>query len=78
MKTAVDRLRQLEDIEAIKRLKAQYAAACDDNYDADAIANLFVENALWDGGNFGKAEGREKIRAFFATHPKSFRSPSIM
>jgi uncharacterized protein (TIGR02246 family) len=72
MKTAVDRLRQLEDIEAIKRLKAQYAAACDDNYDADAIANLFAENALWDGGNFGKAEGREKIRAFFRHAPKVF------
>jgi ketosteroid isomerase-like protein len=72
MKTAIDRLQQLEDIEAITRLKAQYAAACDNNYDADAIAALFAENALWDGGNFGKAEGREKIRAFFRHAPKTF------
>jgi ketosteroid isomerase-like protein len=55
----------LADIEEIKRLKARYAAACDDNYDADAIAALFTENAVWDGGKLGRADGREAIRRFF-------------
>ena len=32
------RVQLLEDIEAIKRLKARYAKACDDNYNAEEIA----------------------------------------
>ena len=59
------RIRALEDIEEIKRLKARYCAYCDDNYDADAIAALFTEDAVWDGGMRGKAVGREEIRSFF-------------
>jgi ketosteroid isomerase-like protein len=59
------RLRRLADIDEIKSLKACYAAACDNNYDADAIAELFTEDAIWDGGKFGRAEGREDIRRFF-------------
>jgi uncharacterized protein (TIGR02246 family) len=66
MKTIEERLRVLEDIEEIRKLKARYAAACDDNYDADAIAALFTEDALWDGGSLGKADGREAIRKFFS------------
>ena len=63
------RLRALEDVEAIKRLKARYCAYCDDNYDAENIAGLFVEDAVWDGGIRGKAEGREAIRNFFVNAP---------
>jgi ketosteroid isomerase-like protein len=59
------RLRAVEDIEAIKKLKAKYCAACDKQYDADAIAALFTEDAVWDGGNFGAHHGREAIRKFF-------------
>jgi len=72
MKTPTDRLRALEDIEAIKCLKSLYAAACDNHYDADAIADLFTEDAVWDGGSLGKAAGRERIRAFFRHAPKFF------
>ena len=72
MKELADRLRELEDIEEIKRLKARYAAACDNNYDADAIAELFAEDAQWDGGDLGKANGREKIRAFFSRASEFF------
>ena len=32
------RITRLEDIEEIKKLKARYTAACDDDYDSDAIA----------------------------------------
>ncbi len=66
------RLRLLEDIEEIKGLKARYAAACDNNYDPDTIAGLFVPDGVWDGGDLGRAEGREAIRAFFVKAPKAF------
>jgi uncharacterized protein (TIGR02246 family) len=59
------RVRVLEDVEAIKRLKHRYADACDRGYDADALAELFAEDAVWDGGLFGRYEGREAIRDFF-------------
>ena len=56
----------LTDIEEIKQLKARYAAACDDDYAPEAIAELFTENAVWDGGMMGLAETREGLRDFFA------------
>ena len=59
------RIKALEDIEEIKKLKARYCAYCDDSYDADGIAALFTEDAIWDGGMRGRAEGREGIRDFF-------------
>jgi uncharacterized protein (TIGR02246 family) len=65
MKTIEERLRVLEDIEEIRKLKTRYAAACDDDYNADAIAALFTEDATWDGGALGKAEGRTAIHKFF-------------
>ena len=64
------RLQALEDMEEIKRLKAHYCALCDDNYDADNIASLFTEDAVWDGGSFGRYEGRDEIRQFFVNAPQ--------
>ena len=61
------RIRRLEDIEALKQLKARYAAYCDDAYDADRLAPLFTEDAVWDGGTMGRYEGREAIHAFFSS-----------
>jgi uncharacterized protein (TIGR02246 family) len=72
MKTIEERLRVLEDIEEIRKLKARYAAACDDNYDADAIAALFTEDAIWDGGSLGKADGRAAIHKFFSRAAEFF------
>jgi len=59
------RVKVIEDVEEIKQLKARYCGFCDDNYDADGIAGLFTEDAVWDGGIRGRADGREEIRAFF-------------
>jgi ketosteroid isomerase-like protein len=65
MKRLERRLQALEDAEAIRNLKARYAALCDDSYDADGIAALFAEDALWESPGLGRFEGREAIRAFF-------------
>ena len=59
------RLQALEDAEAIRNLKAQYAALCDDHYDADKIAVLFAEDAVWESPGLGRFEGRDAIRDFF-------------
>ena len=53
------------DAEAIRNLKARYAALCDKQYDADGIAMLFTEDALWESPGLGRFEGREAIRGFF-------------
>ena len=74
------RIQALEDLEAIKRLKARYCAYCDDGYDANGIASLFTEDATWDGGMRGRAEGRDEIRQFFlrATQRLSFAIHMVM
>ena len=58
-------LQVLEDAEAIRNLKARYAALCDQQYDADRIATLFTDDALWDSPGLGSFAGREAIRNFF-------------
>ena len=67
-----NRVRILEDAEAIRNLKARYAAYCDDNYNPDKIAELFVEDAVWESGSLGRFEGREAIREFFQGASKIF------
>ena len=59
------RLQVLEDVEEIRNLKARYAALCDRQYDADGIATLFTQDALWESPGLGRFEGREAIRSFF-------------
>ena len=60
------RVQTLEDIEAIKKLKARYCGYCDAGYDADGLISLFTDDAVWDGGSFGRYEGRKAIYDFFA------------
>ena len=65
------RLQVLEDIEAIKKMKAEFHGLCDEGYkDLDGIMDFFVEDGVWDGESFGTYEGRAAIRAFFADAPK--------
>jgi hypothetical protein len=60
------RIQILEDLESIKRLKADYAFACDDNYDLKKLEKLFVKNAVWDGGDdYGIYEGWDSIKKFY-------------
>ena len=67
-----NRVRAVEDADAIRNLKARYAAYCDDNYNPDKIAELFVEDAVWESGSLGRFEGREAIRVFFQGASKIF------
>ncbi len=78
------RLAAVEDAEAIRNLKARYAALVDDRYArgrpreapaletlARKIAALFTEDALWDGGQaLGRCRGREAIY-------ERFRQPTL-
>ncbi len=66
------RVRALEDVNAIRNLKARYAAYCDDQYDPDGIAGLFTEDAVWDSKGLGQFVGREAIREFFRGASKIF------
>ena len=39
------RVQALEDVNAIRHLKARYTAYCDDHYNPDGLAALFTEDA---------------------------------
>lgn len=79
------RLRALEDVEAIRRLKARYGELVDSRFDetgflpadrvapiADEIAALFSADAVWDGAALGVSRGRAEIRERFLTSTLTF------
>lgn len=57
---------KLQAAEEIKRLKARYADVCDTGYDPERMRPLFTDDAVWDGGRFGRYEGFEAVHGFFA------------
>ena len=61
------RVQILEDIEAIKQLKAEYADACDDMYNPERMKGLFTKDSVWDGEKegFGLHTGIDEVCAFF-------------
>jgi hypothetical protein len=66
LKNLERRIQMLEDIEAIKNLKAAYAAVCDDRYNPEKAVKLFTSDAVWDGGkDFGVHKGTKAIKKFF-------------
>lgn len=74
------RLTRIEDIEAIKQLKARYCAICDDEHNPNEITKIFVEDGIWEGGQFGKAQGHAAIRELFVGFGKliSFSQHMVM
>ncbi len=66
-----ERLQVLEDIEAIRKLKALYCAACDDDHNPDKLGELFAEDAVWEASSMGKAEGRVAIQKMLGDLGKS-------
>ena len=65
--TLEQQVARLTAIEDIKQLKAIYCAYCDDGYNPEGIANLFVEDGIWDGADFGRHVGNNAIKEFFAS-----------
>ena len=59
------RIRVLEDIEAIKKLKARYCSVCDDDHNPAEIIKLFAEDGIWEGAGVGAHQGHAAIRALF-------------
>ncbi len=66
------RVTRIEDIEAIKQLKARYCEICDDAHNPDRVTSVFVEDGIWESEDFGKAEGHEAIRELFRGFQKTF------
>ena len=59
------RVQRLEDIEAIKQLKALYCEICDDDHNPDRIITIFTEDGIWEGKGIGTATGHVEIKALF-------------
>jgi len=64
--TVENRLRILEDIEEIRKLKARYCAGCDDDHNPDTLIALFAPDGSWEASGIGRFEGHEAIRNYFA------------
>ena len=60
-----ERVQRLEDLEAIKQLKALYCEICDDAHDPDRIVTIFTEDGIWEGKGIGTANGHAEIRKLF-------------
>jgi uncharacterized protein (TIGR02246 family) len=52
----------LEEKDAIRELMANYCFCCDSR-DPEALAALFTEDCVWDGGKFGR-KNREELKEF--------------
>lgn len=67
------RITRLEDLEAIKQLKARYCEICDDDHDPDRITTLFTEDGIWEAKGIGEAKGHAEIRKLFQRFQKAIR-----
>lgn len=66
------RITRLEDIEAIKQLKARYSHVCDDDHNPDTITALFAEDGIWESPDFGQAKGHKEIKELFEGFKEMF------
>ena len=55
----------LQDIEAIRKLKAEYCDICDDAHNQDRIVGIFAEDGIWEGEGIARAQGHGEIRKLF-------------
>jgi hypothetical protein len=86
MKSLEERITALEDIHAIKQMKAHYALCADAKYtedhrrkpqdEIDAIAwdqcSVFSEDVVWDNGLFGCFRGKQAVWEFLRATPWKF------
>jgi ketosteroid isomerase-like protein len=59
------RVKRLEEIESIKKLKYKYCYSVD-AYDVDQIMTVFAEDAQADYGPLGQYKSKSEIRRFFS------------
>jgi hypothetical protein len=57
------KVQELEDVEAIKKLKARYCQ-CADEQNHKGFGSLFTEDGVFEGGAFGRAQGPAEIEKF--------------
>jgi hypothetical protein len=66
------RVLQLEDIEAIRRLKCEYAKALDkmvnDAGPSHAVIDCFAPDAVWEADHFGRYQGSEGLNDLLDTY----------
>jgi hypothetical protein len=73
VKSLEDQIRHVLDLEEIKKLKYLYCKYNDGGWVGQPVshqgpsADLFTEDAVWDGRPLAYAEGREEIRKLFAS-----------
>ena len=61
--TALEKqLTALQDIEAIKQLKAEYCDICDDAHNPDRIVTIFADDGIWEAEGVGYAQGPAELR----------------
>ena len=65
------RITRMEDIEAIRQLKARYCEICDDDHNPGDILTLFTVDGIWEGKGIGRAVGHDEIQALFKTFQQS-------
>ena len=66
------RIGVLEDIEAIKKLKARYCAICDEDHNPAKITALFAPDGIWEGAGVGRHQGTMRS----ASSSRAFRNGS--
>jgi len=58
-------LTELQDIEAIKKLKAEYCDICDDDHNPERIVTIFADDGIWEAEGVGYAKGPVELRKLF-------------
>jgi uncharacterized protein (TIGR02246 family) len=67
-------VQEARDIEEIRALKTKYAEACDLGYNADAMADLFTPDAVWEFTNeWGMHRGLKEIDQFMVDVGKQIK-----
>jgi hypothetical protein len=64
-----EQIQVLQDIEAIKQLKYQYAEGCDlavNEGKTGDFLGVFTPDVLWNGGDFGQFKGLDEVEGFIA------------
>jgi len=65
------RLTRLEDIEAIRQLKARYCVVCAGNHDPELVVTLSTADGIWEGEGIGRHEGHQLVSDLFRSFQES-------